>query len=235
MKYTFCEKLMWFALAGTSFKYLESRGQSVSKKKAKEIFRQMAARTPDIGSLMENPLRSCLSGGMVWLSIYEAAEGNLEKAVFGEMVTTSMASPLSIASFKAKAKTAFTIQKQKNRADVAEKTNVLAQSNPFHWNAELILGRDADEYTLNYHQCGLCALGKQEGLFHLVPYMLCWILCPSTGWAAFCTERRPLPPAATSVISISAGRVLNGMYKRIAFMGSSIAPLCCLEATKQTR
>lgn len=40
MKYTFCEKLMWFALAGPSFKYLESREQSVSKKKAKEIFRQ---------------------------------------------------------------------------------------------------------------------------------------------------------------------------------------------------
>ena len=181
MKYTFCEKLMWFALAGPSFQYLESRGRSVSKKKSKAIFRQMVARTPDIGSLMENPLRICLSGGMVWLSIYEAAEGKLEETVFGEMVTTSMASPLIIASFKAKAKTAFTIEKQQNRADVAARTNPLCGDNPFHWNAEVILGRDADEYTLNYHQCGLCALGKQEGLFHLVPYM-CVLDIMSIDW-----------------------------------------------------
>ena len=181
MKYTFCEKLMWFALAGPSYKYLLHTGVNVNKKKAKDIFRQMAARTPDIGSLMENPLRICLSGGMVWLSIYEAAEGKLEEAAFGEMVTTSMASPLIIASFKAKAKTAFTIEKQKNRADVAGKTNVLSQSNPFQWNAEVILGRDADEYTINYHQCGLCALGQQEGLSHLVPYM-CVLDIMSIGW-----------------------------------------------------
>lgn len=181
MKYTFCEKLMWSALAGPSFKYLEKAGVTVSKKKARAIFRQMAARTPDIGSLMENPLRICLSGGMVWLSICEAADGNLEEATFGEMVTTSMASPLVIASFKAKSKTAFTIEKQQNRADVAARTNPLCKDNPFHWNAEVILGRDADEYTLNYHQCGLCALGKQEGLFHLVPYM-CVLDIMSIDW-----------------------------------------------------
>ena len=32
-------------------------------------------------------------------------------------------------------------------------------------------GRDADEYTINYHRCGLCALGKQEHLEELIPYM----------------------------------------------------------------
>ena len=181
MKYTFCERLMWFALAGPSFKYLESYGKSVNKKKAKEIFGQMVARTPDIGSLMENPLRICLSGGMVWLSIYEAAEGKLEEAVFGEMVTTSMASPLIIASFKAKAKTAFTIEKQQNRADIAAKANALSKDNPFQWNTQVILGRDAEEYTINYHQCGLCALGKQEGLFHLVPCM-CVLDIMSIDW-----------------------------------------------------
>ena len=62
-----------------------------------------------------------------------------------------------------------------------KKTKVLAQSNPFHWNAEVIPGRDADEYTLNYHQCGLCALGKQEGLFRLVPDM-CVLDIMSIDW-----------------------------------------------------
>lgn len=36
---------------------------------------------------------------------------------------------------------------------------------------ETIPGRDADEYTINYHRCGLCALGKQEHLEELIPYM----------------------------------------------------------------
>ena len=29
---------------------------------------------PDIGSMMKNPLRVCPTGGMLWLSIYKAAE-----------------------------------------------------------------------------------------------------------------------------------------------------------------
>lgn len=171
MKYSFCETLMWFALAKPSFKYLKQKGITVSKKKAKKIYRQMTERTPDIGGLIENPLRICLSGGMVWLSIYEAVNGTMADACFGEMVITSMNSPLIVSSFKKKAKTAFTIEGQKKKADSAKKTNALAKDDPFQWNMEVIYGRDESEYTINYHQCGLCALGKQEGLSHLVPYM----------------------------------------------------------------
>lgn len=181
MKYTFCETLMWFALATSSLHFLKQKGITVSKKKAKEIFRQMTERTPDIGGLTENPLRICLAGGMVWLSIYEAADGAIEDACFGEMVTTSMKSPLIVSSFKKKAKTAFTIEGQKKKAVSAEKTNPLSKDEPFHWNMEVIPGRDADEYRINYHQCGLCALGKQEGLSHLVPYM-CVLDIMSVEW-----------------------------------------------------
>ena len=181
MKYSFSETLMWFALAKPSLKYLSKNGINVSKKKAKEIYRLMTARTPEIGGLAENPLRICLSGGMVWLSIYEAANGMIEDTCFGEMVTTSMASPLIIFSFKKKAKTAFTIEGQKKKAASAEKTNPLSKDQPFHWNMEVIYGRDADEYRINYHQCGLCALGKQEGLSRLVPYM-CALDIMSVEW-----------------------------------------------------
>ena len=48
-------------------------------------------------------------------------------------------------------------------------------------NAEVIFGRDAEEYTILYHQCGLCALGRQEGLPHLVPY-LCALDTMSVDW-----------------------------------------------------
>lgn len=141
----------------------------------------MTERTPDIGALTENPLRICLSGGMVWLSIYKAANGTMEDSSFGEMVTASMNSPLIVSSFKKKAKTAFTIEGQKKKADSAKKTNALATDDPFQWNMEVIYGRDENEYTINYHQCGLCALGKQEGLSHLVPYM-CVLDIMSVEW-----------------------------------------------------
>ena len=171
MRYSISEKLMWFALAGRSFQYLERQQKHVDRKKAKKIFRQMTARTPDIGTLTENPLRICLSAGMVWLSIYKAANCQMEDACFGGMVQYSMEYPLVKANYKGKAKTAFTIEAQQKRAGFAAKTNPLAKDNPFQWRTEVILGRDADEYTINYHQCGLYALGQQEDLLHLVPYM----------------------------------------------------------------
>lgn len=91
------------------------------------------------------------------------------------------ASPLVMASFKAKAKTAFTIEGQQKRADAAVQSNPLSKDDPFQWNMEVIFGRDADEYAINYHQCGLCALGRQEGLFRLVPHM-CVLDIMSVDW-----------------------------------------------------
>ena len=56
-----------------------------------------------------------------------------------------------------------------------------APGGEFNWQAEVILGRDAEEYTILYHQCGLCALGRQEGLPQLVKY-LCSLDTMSIGW-----------------------------------------------------
>ena len=61
MQYTISEKLMWLALAGRCFQYLEEIAFHTDRKRAGRIFRQMTARTPDIGTLSENPLRICLS------------------------------------------------------------------------------------------------------------------------------------------------------------------------------
>jgi len=171
MKYSKIESILWLAFAGPCFWYLTGQGIQIDRRLAKKIYREMAARTPDIGSVKENPLRMCLSGGMVWLSIYEAAEEKLPDETFGLMVESSMRTPLIRAVYRGKAKTAFTLEAQKNRARVAERTNILARKNIFHWRCEVFLGRDADEYTINYHQCGLCALGKQENLSRLVPYL----------------------------------------------------------------
>ena len=79
-----------------------------------------------------------------------------------------------------KAKTTFTLEAQQKRAANAVRDNA-APGGEFNWQAEVILGRDTEEYTILYHQCGLCALGRQEGLPQLVKY-LCALDTMSIGW-----------------------------------------------------
>jgi len=167
-----------------AFRYLskeEPDGNAAAlKRRSKQNYRQMIARTPDIGSIAENSLRICLAAGMLWLSVYEAAEGKMSEKHFAGMVDASMNAPLVKASFVRKAKSAFTLRAQKKRAASAVRANA-GPGGSFNWQAEVILGRDADEYTILYRQCGLCALGRQEGLSHLVPYM-CALDTLSTDW-----------------------------------------------------
>lgn len=183
MKYTYCETLMWVALASSSFRYLAAQEPSWNipalKKKSRQIYHQIIARTPDIGSMMKNPLRVCLSGGAFWLAVYKAAEGRMSEQRFKGMVDAGMQSPLVMASFKGKIKTAFTLEAQQKRAAVMELGN--ATDDPFHWGGEVVFGRDNEEYSIIYRKCGLCALGRQEGLAHLVPY-LCALDTMSIDW-----------------------------------------------------
>lgn len=183
MNYSFCERLMWAAMAPAAFRYLEDcePGWDISalKRSTKQVYRQMVARTPDIGPVTKNMLRVCLAGGMLWLSIYKAAEGKMSEECFGGMVDASIRSPLIVAGFKRKGKTAFTLEAQQKRAANAASPD--ADQNRFQWNADFIFGRDLEEFTVRYTQCGLCALGRQEGLLHLVPY-LCVLDTMSIEW-----------------------------------------------------
>ena len=174
MRRSVCETMIWFAMAPAAFRYLSKAepGWDIPglKQKTRETYRQMIDRTPDIGTLAENPLWVCLAAGMLWLSVYEATQGKMREERFEEMVIASMNAPPVKASFTSKGKRAFTRKAQEKRAADAVRANA-APCGGFNWRAEVILGRDADEYTILYRQCGLCALGQQEGLSHLVPYM----------------------------------------------------------------
>ena len=183
MTYTYCETAMWHIMMPAAFRYLSETEPDwdipALKRRSKQIYRQIVSRTPDIGSMTKNPLRVCMTGGMLWLSVYEAAEGNMSEEHFEGMVNASMKVPLVQKSYRNKAKIAFTLKAQKKRMAFAARTD--AADNPYQWDAEVILGRDTDEYTILYHQCGLCALGRQEGLSHLVPYM-CALDTMSIDW-----------------------------------------------------
>ncbi len=172
MKNTICEKLMWTAMTPTIFGFIEKSisGTDVAmlKRSAKRKYKEMVLRTPDIGSFMKNPLRVSLSGGMVWLSVYDAMAGKMSHEQFGQMVTATMDAPLIRKAFGGK--NPFSTEYQKKKAEKDKIANAMSDSE-FNWITETIPGRDGDEYTTNYHQCGLCALGRQEHHEDLIPYM----------------------------------------------------------------
>ena len=88
----------------------------------------MVSRTPEIGSMTKNPLRVCMTGGMLWLSVYKAAEGRMSEEHFEGMVNASMKAPLVQKSYRNKAKIAFTLKAQKKRMAFAARTD--AADNP---------------------------------------------------------------------------------------------------------
>ena len=172
MKNSLCEKIIWYALSPTIFQFIKQYWKDIDIKNVKRIsknnYKDIIKRTPDIGSLRKNPLRVCLTSGILWLSIYEAMEGKMDQEQFGEMVSATMEAPILKKNFQKQK--AFDIKTQKKKTEKNKIANAASDSE-FNWNTELILGRDENEYTMIYHRCGLCALGKQEHHEELIPYM----------------------------------------------------------------
>lgn len=172
MKNSLCEKIMWYVLSPTIFQFIKQYWKDIDIKNVKRIskrnYKDMIKRTPEIGSLRKNPLRVCLTSGILWLSIYEAMEGKMDQEQFGEMVSATMEAPILKKNFQKQK--AFDIKTQKKKIEKNKIANAASDSE-FNWNTELILGRDENEYTTIYHRCGLCALGKQEHHEELIPYM----------------------------------------------------------------
>jgi len=84
------------------------------------------------------------------------------------MISATIEAPMLKKNFQKQK--AFDIKMQKKKIEKNKIANSASDSE-FNWNTELILGRDENEYTVIYHKCGLCALGKQEHHEELIPHM----------------------------------------------------------------
>lgn len=87
MKNSICEKMIWYALSPTIFRFIEQYWKDIDiksiKRLSKDNYKAMISRTPDIGSFRKNPLRIPLAGGMLWLSVYDAGkQKNLDLPLF---------------------------------------------------------------------------------------------------------------------------------------------------------
>ena len=190
MTYTYCERLMWAAIAPAAFRYLAKQelGWDISalKQRSRQIYRQMVSRTPDIGSMMENPLRVCLTGGMLWLSIYKAAEEKMSEKCFEGMVSASMRSPLVVALWRML--TAIPFSGMLSLSSAGMSRNIRS----FIASAVCVPWADRRAFLIWF------------------PIYALWIRCPLTGWAGGSTAPKRWLPAATAVTFISAKRVPVG-------------------------
>ena len=107
----------------------------------------------------------------MWLSVYNAMNElrfNMSNEQFGEMVKRTSDSFLVRKACEMKRPFNDKFQKRKI---LNEKVSNEVSDSKFNWKTETIQGRDVDEYTVNYHQCGLYALAKAEHFEDLLPYM----------------------------------------------------------------
>ena len=93
---------------------------------------------------------------------------NMENEQFGEMVKKT--SDAFIIKKSCEMKRPFNDKFQKKKILKDKISNEISNSE-FNWKTETIQGRDENEYVINYYQCGLCALAKQEHCEKLLPYM----------------------------------------------------------------
>ena len=172
MKYTFCERMMWNAMSGTIIDFFKTKHSTWDikslKNRAKIRYKQIIDQLPDIGSITKNSLRICLSGAAIWLAFYETCEEKIEDEEFGEMVKATMESPIIVKAFSSK--NPFTKKAQMRKEKSVMRDNKASDSE-FNWKTEFIKGRDEEEYTVIYKQCGICALAKMLNHPELVKYM----------------------------------------------------------------
>lgn len=172
MKYTFCEKMLWFTMNKTITEFFKTNHPNwnlkLLKNKAKNRYKEIISNLPNIGSMTENSLRLCLSGGALWLAFYETCEEKIENEEFGKMVEASMKAPIIVKTFSAKKP--FTKEAQIKKEKAVKRDNE-ASNSEFNWKTEFIKGRDEEEYTIIYRQCSIWALAKKIGHLELVKYM----------------------------------------------------------------
>lgn len=172
MKYTYCEALIWNAMNKSIIDFFSEKHPNwnikLLKINTKKRYKQIVTELPDIGTLRKNSLRVCLSSAALWIAFYETCQEKIKDEEFGEMVKTTITSPLIVKAFSAKKP--FTKKAQLQKEKNVERDNK-ASNSEFNWKTEFIKGRDENEYTIIYKQCGICALARKLNHLELIKYM----------------------------------------------------------------
>ncbi len=164
IKYNLIARISYIICARPAFRYLESiydnEDITIIKKKSKQKYKEMLARTPSLGKYT-----AMLLMPIVMLSIYKATESSMEESVFAEMLINVAQTPLFLKM--ATNRKLFTEKFHVKTENTAAMSKTLSYPISWVFDHEVI---SSDEYLTTYSRCGLCELAEREHCFELAKY-----------------------------------------------------------------
>lgn len=168
MKYDLTARAFPFLFDRTVMRFLadkDSYDLKGMKKKIHRQYKEMVRRTP--GLSRDDDLTGNLYTGCYTLSVYNACEGKMPENDFRDLIISLChCKAMEKAHRKLNAFSDDQLQKKKNGAATSDKAKDVMS-----WKYSFDYREGAQSYNLTYYQCGLCTLGKQEHLEHLIKYM----------------------------------------------------------------
>lgn len=171
MKYDIYAKIMWTFLKSGFTKELSCFLNKADSKeimmRGKQEYRKIIERTDDIGGIKKNPMTINLINGSMLIAIYKAAKEKLTVDQMGQIYIKAMAGNSFVKKFSKK--DCFNADWQKNRNEIALESQKRKFSND--WVSEFLPGKNINEYGINFYECGICKLCRQENCFELASQM----------------------------------------------------------------
>ncbi len=171
MKYNFLAKATKAVIKKPVYDYLKNAVPDLVsrdyKKDVNKEYREIIERTEGIGGTKENPMETILYFTSFAISVYKCANGKISEEVFSNTIDAVTNS--KIMKISSKSSGAFSDKTIKMYRDLNERSKVKKYKND--WVATFDYIEGSGEYFVNYSECGVCKLAKQEGVFHLVKYM----------------------------------------------------------------
>ena len=172
MKYGFIEKLMWTGYKGTFRKQLT---QTLSEENPKEVMKKAHVKYKEILSDVDEfekddrfiiNILSCAMLASVLLTVKNKYSVEEVRAYYrGAMCDNFLT---KVASKKSKA---YTEKGRKLLKKQAEKSEILADKNPYTWRFAVEDGKTINQYTATFYTCGICRLMGELGLKKYIPAM----------------------------------------------------------------
>ncbi len=135
----------------------------------KRNYREIVKRSPSIGG-WKNPLNVNVLGVAYVVAIYKAANGKLSAELIGKVFLNSFKQTDVLKLFyKFMSKKIFTRQWQDKRNILAVESQKKLYTADFVY--KFVYGKTINEYGINYRECGICKLLKQENCSELAPQM----------------------------------------------------------------
>lgn len=171
MKYDIYAKVMWTLLKNNFTKelscFLSEEDSKAIMAKGKQEYRKIIERTEGIGGMKKNPMTMNLINGAMLIAVYKASKEKITADQMGQIYVNALSGNAIVRKFSKK--DCFNADWQKKRNEIALESQKREFSND--WVSEFRPGKDINEYGINFYECGICKLCKQENCFELASQM----------------------------------------------------------------